>query len=129
MGLGDACPNAAEASRMGWATPAVGGDAITSRVLTGIGAPVSFTLPAAYLSGNGNFLRLLPDWLSSYANGAAAKNLYINVRVAKGPDAGLTSDYAPRVHVHEVNATMVGAPPFCFSSVCLCRCVGRAKSS
>ncbi|GIL52195.1 hypothetical protein Vafri_8135 [Volvox africanus] len=105
MGRGDACPNAAELARLGWATAAVGGSAIDSSVLTP-GARRQWILPATYRTGYNNYLRVMPTWLPAYSNARLRKNLYIALRVPKGGDVGLTSSYANRVHVHEVNATM-----------------------
>lgn len=108
MGRGDACPNAAEISRMGWATPAVGGGQLNSSALP-VGNPRTFTLPATYLTGSGSYLRLLPDWLPNYGDSSSGRNLYIAVRVAKGGDAGLDGSLASMVHVHEVVAVMVSS--------------------
>ncbi|GLC59094.1 hypothetical protein PLESTB_001447300 [Pleodorina starrii] len=105
MGRGDACPNAAEISRMGWATPAVGGDNLDGSILLP-GVAKSFVLPATYLTGNNNYLRVLPDWLPTYSQPSLAKNIYIAVRVAKAGDAALGAAYASKVNVHELNATM-----------------------
>ena len=106
MGRGDACPNAAEISRLGWATPVANGGALDSSAMTA-GLAVSFLLPATYLTDNGNYLRVVPNWLSSYTSPALAKNLYLAVRVPKVGDASLGTGYAYKVNVHEVNATMV----------------------
>ncbi|GLC57213.1 hypothetical protein PLESTB_001199900 [Pleodorina starrii] len=110
MGRGDACPSAPEISRMGWATPAVGGGAINSAVLP-LAGPRSWTLPATYLTGDNNYLRIQPDWLPAYAATETAKNLYIALRVAKSGDAALGSFYANKLNVHEVNATMEDVYP------------------
>ncbi|EFJ50633.1 metalloproteinase, extracellular matrix glycoprotein VMP8 [Volvox carteri f. nagariensis] len=116
MGRGDACPNAAEISRMGWATPAPGGGAISSASFAP-GSALAFVLPATYLTGDGNYLRVVPDWLPTYNNNnTLAKNLYIAVRVANGPDAGLSAAYAPMMHVHEVNATMDNGYPTSYAT-------------
>ncbi len=111
MGRGDACPNSAEASRLGWSTPAVGGEGINAATLA-VSTParpraLSFTLPATYLTGDNNYIRLVPDWLASYNDPAASKNLYIAFRVPKVGDSSLGGIYANRLNVHEVNATMV----------------------
>lgn len=103
MGRGDACPNVAELSRLGWSTAAAGGDAINSVVLPP-GKMLSFNLPATYLTPKGNYLRIMPDWLTSYPNGT---NLYIGVRVAKFGDASLSAVYAGKLNIHEVNANLV----------------------
>ncbi|GLC45441.1 hypothetical protein PLESTM_001734500 [Pleodorina starrii] len=116
MGRGDACPNAAETSRMGWATPASGGGAINTTVLTSAGVPRSYVLPASYITGNGNYLRVVPNWLPSYTNYQTAKNLYIDVRVAKLGDAALGTAYAPMVNIHEVNATMDNGLPTSYAN-------------
>ncbi|GLI64398.1 hypothetical protein VaNZ11_007664, partial [Volvox africanus] len=105
MGRGDACPNAAELARLGWATAAVGGSAIDSSILTP-GVPRQWILPATYRTGYNNYLRVIPTWLPANPNARLRKNLYIALRVPKSGDVGLTSSYANRVHVHEVNATM-----------------------
>ncbi|GIL52149.1 hypothetical protein Vafri_8007 [Volvox africanus] len=110
MGRGDACPNAAETSRLGWSSPAAGGDSIDSSVLTQPGGALSFTLPATYLTPDGTYLRVKPDWLPSYSNARVAKNLYIAVRGKKGGDATMTSTLANRVHIHEVIATLDNNP-------------------
>jgi hypothetical protein len=107
MGRGDACPNAAEISRMGWASPAGnGGGAINATALPA-GGTRTFHLPATYLTGTGNYLRIRPTWLANYGDVLQSKNLYIAVRVAKVGDAALSSTYASKVNVHEVNAIMV----------------------
>jgi hypothetical protein len=108
MGRGDACLNAPEIARMGWATPAVGGDRLDLSSLQP-GSAKLFTLPATYLTGNNNYLRLLPNWLPTYSAMATGRNLYIAVRVAKNGDAALGSEYAGKVNVHEVNAVMVSS--------------------
>ncbi|EFJ42845.1 metalloproteinase, extracellular matrix glycoprotein VMP17, partial [Volvox carteri f. nagariensis] len=101
MGRGDVCPNAPELAYLGWATPAAYGDRIDSEAL-----PVGFELPATYLSPDGNYLRVVPDWLPSYSNKSEAKNLYIGVRVNKNGDAALSSFYAGKVNIHQLNATL-----------------------
>ncbi|EFJ48367.1 metalloproteinase, extracellular matrix glycoprotein VMP22 [Volvox carteri f. nagariensis] len=116
MGRGDACPNAAEISRMGWATPAVGGDQLNSSALLP-GTARTFTLPATYLTGNNNYVRVTPDWLPVYNNTLTGRNLYIAVRVAKNVDAGLSNTiYASKVNIHEVNATMDNGYPTTFTN-------------
>ncbi|EFJ49690.1 metalloproteinase, extracellular matrix glycoprotein VMP1 [Volvox carteri f. nagariensis] len=114
MGRGDACPNVAETSRLGWATPAVGGGAINSGVLKTAGSVAKWSLPATYITGDGNHLRVLPDWLPGYTNSTLAKNLYLALRVNKLGDAALGSMYANKVNVHEVNATMDNGYPNSF---------------
>ncbi|GLC67891.1 hypothetical protein PLESTF_000619900 [Pleodorina starrii] len=109
MGRGDACPNAAEISRMGWATPVEGGDPLDGSALLP-GVAKSFVLPATYLTGDNNYLRVLPDWLPTYSQPSLARNIYIAVRVAKGGDAALGAAYASKVNVHEVNAIMDNDP-------------------
>ncbi|GLI61391.1 hypothetical protein VaNZ11_003763, partial [Volvox africanus] len=113
MGRGDSCPNAAELSRLGWATAAAQGGEINTGVLTAPGAYVTWTLPATYITGDNNYLRVIPNWLPTYGNNSLAKHLYIALRVPKAGDAGMGSTYSNRVHVHEVNATMDnGFPQF-----------------
>ncbi|EFJ42794.1 metalloproteinase, extracellular matrix glycoprotein VMP12 [Volvox carteri f. nagariensis] len=109
MGRGDACPNAAELAYLGWATPAPGGDRIDSKTLRP-GTGLTFSLPATYLSPEGNYLRVVPDWLPSYKNSSQAKNLYIAVRVNKSGDGSLISLYSNKLNLHEVNATMDNDP-------------------
>ncbi|GIM06088.1 hypothetical protein Vretimale_10503 [Volvox reticuliferus] len=106
MGRGNVCLSASESSYMGWSSAAEGGDAIDSSILTQPGATLSFVLPATYITGDGNYLRVKPNWLSNYGNASAAKNLYIAVRVNKGGDLRLDPWDANRVHVHEVNAIL-----------------------
>ncbi|GIL73954.1 hypothetical protein Vretimale_5108 [Volvox reticuliferus] len=116
MGRGDACPNAAELSRLGWATAAAnGGGEISTGVLTTPGKYVTWTLPATYITGDNNYLRVTPNWLPTYANTTFAKNLYIALRAPKGGDATMSSTYINRVHVHEVNATMDNGFPTSFT--------------
>ncbi|KXZ49497.1 hypothetical protein GPECTOR_21g723 [Gonium pectorale] len=110
MGRGNACPNAAEISRMGWASPASNGGAINATTMPA-GSAVTFSLPATSLTGSGNYLRIRPNWLASYGGVLTAKNLYIAVRVSRIGDAALSASYAPRINVHEVNATMDNAYP------------------
>ncbi|GIL54187.1 hypothetical protein Vafri_9712 [Volvox africanus] len=110
MGRGEACPNAAEISRLGWATPAEGAEAINSAVLRA-GTPRTFVLPATYLTGDNNYLRVTPDWMASYKSAVSAKNLYLAVRVAVAGDSLLDPYYASKVNVHEVNATMDNGYP------------------
>ncbi|GLI63048.1 hypothetical protein VaNZ11_005763 [Volvox africanus] len=112
MGRGDSCPNAAELSRLGWATAAAGGDEINTGVLTAPGTFVTWTLPATYITGDNSYLRVIPNWMPTYGNNTLEKNLYIALRVPKAGDAGMSSTYSNRVHIHEVNATMDnGFPP------------------
>lgn len=109
MGEGDACPNAAEISRMHWAVPVAGGGDL-NRTTLAPGIARTFILPATYLTGNGNYLRVLPNWLPTYNDTTVdSKNLYIAVRVAKGGDAGLQASYAGQINVHEVIAMAVSA--------------------
>ncbi|EFJ40266.1 hypothetical protein VOLCADRAFT_69765 [Volvox carteri f. nagariensis] len=115
MGRGNACPNSAEISRMGWATPAVGGDQLNSSALPP-GTTKSFVLPATYLTGSNNYLRVIPDWLPTYTNFSLGRNLYIAVRVAKSGDASLISTYASKVNIHEVNAVLDNGYPALYSS-------------
>ncbi|EFJ52162.1 metalloproteinase, extracellular matrix glycoprotein VMP36 [Volvox carteri f. nagariensis] len=107
MGLANACPNAAELAFMGWATPAEGGGQLNSTELP-VGTVRSFTLPATYMTSEGIYLRVTPDWLPSYRNLTIARNLYIAVRVNKNGDAELKRPYANAVNVHEVYASEVG---------------------
>ncbi|GIL52065.1 hypothetical protein Vafri_8007 [Volvox africanus] len=107
MGRGEACPNAAETSRLGWSSPAAGGDAIDSSILTAPGVALTFNLPATYITGDGSYLRVKPDWLPGYGDSSLAKNLYIAVRVNKGGDVKLGLEFMNKVNIHEVNATMV----------------------
>ncbi|EFJ42793.1 metalloproteinase, extracellular matrix glycoprotein VMP15, partial [Volvox carteri f. nagariensis] len=106
MGSGVACPNAPELAYLDWATPAPGGDRIDSNLLPA-GTALTFSLPATYLSPDGNYLRIVPDWLPSYRTNVDAKNLYIAVRVNKGGDSSMTLYYANKLNIHEVNAIMV----------------------
>ncbi|GIL59429.1 hypothetical protein Vafri_14100 [Volvox africanus] len=115
MGRGIACPNAVEISRMGWAKPII---VNTATELDGSmmdsGALLSFDVPATYLKINGsrNYVRVLPNWLVGfYNNPAMAKNLYISVRVAKNGDVDLGPEFASKVNVHEVNATVDNGYP------------------
>ncbi|GIL56019.1 hypothetical protein Vafri_11493 [Volvox africanus] len=114
MGRGDSCPNAAEISRLGWATAAAGGGEINTGVLTAPGTYVPWTLPATYITGDNNYLRVVPNWMPTYNNNTLAKHLYIALRVPKAGDAGLTSTYINRVHVHETNASMDNGYPQLF---------------
>lgn len=57
MGRGNSCPNAPELSYMKWATPVTGGSALNASLLP-VGQAVTFNLPATYLTGTGNFLRV-----------------------------------------------------------------------
>lgn len=106
MGRGNACPNAPELARMSWATAAPNGNAVNSMSLA-IGVARSFILPATYLTGDGVYVRIQADWLINYP--IIGKNLYLAVRVAKGSDTTINANYASRVNIHEVNATMVSS--------------------
>ncbi|EFJ45612.1 metalloproteinase, extracellular matrix glycoprotein VMP26 [Volvox carteri f. nagariensis] len=110
MGRGDACPNTAEIAYMGWATPAEGGERLDSSMLAP-GKTLSFTMPATYLTGSNNHLRVLPDWLlSTYSDASRGKNLYVAVRVAKNADAALGPEFSSKISIHEVNAAIDNAP-------------------
>ncbi|GIL49957.1 hypothetical protein Vafri_6156 [Volvox africanus] len=111
MGRGDTCPNAAEISRLGWATAAAGGGEVNTGVLTAPGTYVTWTLPATYITGDNNYLRVVPNWMPTYGNNTLAKHLYIALRVPKAGDVGMSSTYSNRVHIHEVNATMENGFP------------------
>ncbi|GLI60272.1 hypothetical protein VaNZ11_002363 [Volvox africanus] len=115
MGRGMACPNAVEISRMGWAKPII---VNTAAELDGSmmdsGVLLSFDVPATYLkiAGSRNYVKVLPNWLIGfYDNPAMAKNLYISVRVAKNGDVDLGPEFASKVNVHEVNATVDNGYP------------------
>ncbi|EFJ42899.1 hypothetical protein VOLCADRAFT_66482, partial [Volvox carteri f. nagariensis] len=110
MGRGNACPNAPELARLGWATPVNGGARVDSKALPA-GTVLSFNLPATHLTPNGTYIRVVPDWMPMYSDPSLAKNLYISVRVNKSGDAELTgSAYRNKVNVHELNATMDNDP-------------------
>ncbi|GLI60271.1 hypothetical protein VaNZ11_002361 [Volvox africanus] len=109
MGRGEVCPNAAEISRLGWATAAVGGDQLDKDILLP-GSAKTFILPATYLTGNYSYLRVVPDWLSTY-DAIRGKNLYMAVRAAQNGDTALLSEFASKVNIHEVNATMDNSYP------------------
>ncbi|GIL49955.1 hypothetical protein Vafri_6156 [Volvox africanus] len=115
MGRGDTCPNAAEISRLGWATAAAGGGEVNTGVLTAPGTYVTWTLPATYITGDNNYLRVVPNWMPTYGNNTLAKHLYIALRVPKAGDVGMSSTYSNRVHIHEVNATMDYGFPVLFT--------------
>ncbi|GIL52055.1 hypothetical protein Vafri_8021 [Volvox africanus] len=107
MGRGDACPNAAETSRLGWSTAVAGGDAIDSSFLTEPGVPMSFDLPATYITDDGTYLRVKPDWLPTYNDArSVSRNLYLALRVNKSGDAKLGSEFVNKVNIHEVNAAL-----------------------
>ncbi|EFJ45731.1 metalloproteinase, extracellular matrix glycoprotein VMP39, partial [Volvox carteri f. nagariensis] len=108
MGRGSACPNAAEASRMGWITSIPNAGALNSGSLP-IATGRTFILPATYLTSEGVFIRIQPDWVTNY--GATGKNLYMAVRVPKGADTTINLNYANRLNIHEVNATMDNVAP------------------
>ncbi|GIL42386.1 hypothetical protein Vafri_362 [Volvox africanus] len=116
MGRGDSCPNAAELSRLGWATAAAaGGGDVNMGKLSAPGTYVNWTLPATYITGENNYLRVIPNWMPTYTNNTVSMNLYIALRVPKKGDAGMSSTYSNRVHVHEVNATMDNGFPGSFT--------------
>ncbi|KAG2489293.1 hypothetical protein HYH03_012125 [Edaphochlamys debaryana] len=120
MGLGDACPSSAETShvKLGWSSPAVSintgasGGGLTSAALP-LGGLVAFNLPATYVSGLGNHIRIVPDWLwLPNSPTSSATNLYIDLRVAKQytADAQINSHaadgpdyvYADKFNIHTV---------------------------
>ena len=70
------------------------------------GVASSFVLPATYLTGDANYVRVLPDWTPLY-NTASGRNLYMAVRVAKSGDATIATSYTPKLNVHEVIAIPV----------------------
>eukprot|EP00198_Chlamydomonas_reinhardtii_P000658 XP_001689993.1 metalloproteinase of VMP family [Chlamydomonas reinhardtii] len=100
MGRGNSCPNAPELSYMKWATPVTGGSALNASLLP-VGQAVTFNLPATYLTGTGNFLRVVPDWIPNYLY-----NVYIAVRANKIGDSALGNGYANRINVHYLNASL-----------------------
>lgn len=109
MGRGNACPNAPESTYMGWSIPASGAGMLDKVTLLP-GVARKYLLPASYLTGKGNFLRVVPNWLPTYEDSQKARNLYIAVRVAKGGDAELSPELSNQVHIHEVNGTQVRRP-------------------
>ncbi|GIL89219.1 hypothetical protein Vretimale_18587 [Volvox reticuliferus] len=116
MGRGNACPNAVEISRMGWARPIMVGTAseVDGSVMDR-GVRLSIDVPATYMNttGSRNYIKIIPNWLIDvYNNPNMAKNLYISVRVAKNGDADLGAEYASKVNVHEVNATVDNGYPY-----------------
>ncbi|GIL87283.1 hypothetical protein Vretimale_1768 [Volvox reticuliferus] len=114
MGRGEACPNAAEISRMGWATAAVGGNQLDKDSLLP-GSVKTFILPATYLTGNNNYLRVQTNWLPTYSNLSLGRNLYMAVRVNKSGDAALGAEFAFKINVHEVYAFTDNSPFYIYS--------------
>eukprot|EP00198_Chlamydomonas_reinhardtii_P010142 XP_001699479.1 metalloproteinase of VMP family [Chlamydomonas reinhardtii] len=75
------CPSAADLHRLGWGSPASGGDALSAATLPP-GTVKSFNLPASYLTGTGSFIRIKTDWTSFYNSTTYGKNIYVSVRAA-----------------------------------------------
>ncbi|KAG2427561.1 hypothetical protein HXX76_012215 [Chlamydomonas incerta] len=104
------CPSAADLHRLGWGSPATGGEALNASLLPP-GTVKSFNLPASYLTGTGSFIRIMTDWTSFYNNTQYGKNIYVSVRVAKRSDASLPAAQAGKVLVHHLRAGVNNAFP------------------
>ncbi|KAG2498497.1 hypothetical protein HYH03_003748 [Edaphochlamys debaryana] len=113
MGNGYVCPSAPQLANLQWASPAVGGGAVTSAVLPlGPATSAPFMLPATYMTGAGAYVRVLPDWVPGYyledgatVSNTSARNLYLEVRRSMGADwrmAGQAWDGS--VIIHDVRA-------------------------
>ncbi|GIL55349.1 hypothetical protein Vafri_10884 [Volvox africanus] len=111
-GRGEVCLSAPELNRLGWASAAESGLSVDVTTLYLPGTSTEWLLPATYMTDDNTYIRVTPNWLTSYSDIRTAKNLFIALRVAKGGDALLNTSIANMVHVHEVNAIMdTGYPP------------------
>ncbi|GLI69377.1 hypothetical protein VaNZ11_013970 [Volvox africanus] len=99
MGLGNSCPSAPELRRLGWASPLAQLDNSTLPIRTF----KAFTLPATYVTSEGNMVRIQPDWLLPKAY---KKNLYLALRMQGGGDRDLLDEFDGKVSVHEVNKSI-----------------------
>ncbi|KAG2437966.1 hypothetical protein HXX76_005581 [Chlamydomonas incerta] len=119
MGRGDSCPNAAEISALKWARPAVSVSSPTgpvagvsgfdlNQVSLPLGKALLFNMPATYMTGAGNYIRVTPNWLGA----AYTLNLYMALRVGKNADAGMgaskygLSYYSQKINIHTVDAAI-----------------------
>ncbi|KAG2501854.1 hypothetical protein HYH03_000352 [Edaphochlamys debaryana] len=102
MGNGAACPGAAEMAWLGWASPAVGAGALNSAAMPSGRPTVTWNLPATYLTGVGNYIRVVPDWVPTYTSNlnlantdpAVSRNVYLHVRVPGNADVGIDPQHA-----------------------------------
>ncbi|KAG2494032.1 hypothetical protein HYH03_007679 [Edaphochlamys debaryana] len=113
MGSGDSCPGAAEMAWLGWASPAVGAGGLNSAAMPAGRPTATWNLPASYLTGVGNYIRLVPDWVPTYVSNynldegdpGVSRNVYLYVKV---PGSYADSWLDPRHHykllVHDVVA-------------------------
>ncbi|GIM08916.1 hypothetical protein Vretimale_12848 [Volvox reticuliferus] len=99
MGMGKSCPSAPELWRLGWASPLAQLNSSTLPPKTF----KTYTLPATYVTSQGNMLRIQPDWLSKRSY---TKNLYLALRMRGGGDRDLLDEFDGKVSVHEVNKTI-----------------------
>ncbi|KAG2482484.1 hypothetical protein HYH03_018591 [Edaphochlamys debaryana] len=112
--MGDACPGAAEMAWLGWASPAAGAGGLNSAAMPSGRPTVTWDLPATYLTGVGNYIRLVPDWMPSYtsnynlneADPAVARNVYLHVRAP-----GKADSFIDPLHAYKDNDMAAYAAP------------------
>ncbi|PNW71387.1 hypothetical protein CHLRE_16g652200v5 [Chlamydomonas reinhardtii] len=104
MGTGTACPASTETSLLGWSSPVEGGNLNSTTLPTGPAASGPFVLPATYLTGLGNYVRVQPDWLPYYNNAQYGFNLYMEVRVRANGDDMMDPVYDHKLIIHEVSS-------------------------
>ncbi|GIL48408.1 hypothetical protein Vafri_4560 [Volvox africanus] len=96
MGMGQSCPSAPELRRLGWASPLAQLNSSTFPTRTF----KTFTLPATYVTSEGNMIWIQPDWVLPKPY---KKNLYLALRMKGGGDRDLLDEFDGKVSVHEVD--------------------------
>ncbi|GIM08923.1 hypothetical protein Vretimale_12848 [Volvox reticuliferus] len=99
MGMGKSCPSAPELWRLGWASPLAQLNSSTLPPKTF----KTYTLPATYVTSQGNMLRIQPDWLSKRSY---TKNLYLALRMRGGGDRDLLDEFDGKVSYAAGEPTM-----------------------
>ncbi|KAG2441654.1 hypothetical protein HXX76_003272 [Chlamydomonas incerta] len=102
MGTGTACPASTETSLVGWSSPVSGGDLNSTGVKQGPEFNGPFVLPATYLTGLGNYIRVQPNWVPYYNDSRYGFNLYMEVRVRGNGDDMMDPMYDHKLIIHEV---------------------------
>ncbi|KAG2454073.1 hypothetical protein HYH02_001113 [Chlamydomonas schloesseri] len=106
MGTGTACPSTPEMNWLGWASPVQGGEGLDSAALVPGASIGPYTIPATWVTGLGNFVRVKTNWASWYTNQQYGMNLYFELRQAVNGDVNLDPLYAGKIVVHEILAYM-----------------------
>ncbi|KAG2439764.1 hypothetical protein HYH02_010641 [Chlamydomonas schloesseri] len=106
MGSGTACPSTPEQRWLGWASPVMGGEGLDSTTLPPATTVGPYTIPATWVTGLGNHVRVRTNWSSWYNKTDYGMNLYFELRQSVNSDSSIDIAYSNKIVVHEIKAYM-----------------------